>query len=179
MHWQTNGREETRGTILVVSSHALFVDIVGAMVTWCGFTPTYPRRLGAPWLASTGTPPCVVICDWAVPANGIQRLITEASARHIPLVLSDARMQQRAENGSLILPQEVAWLRFPMSRDAFAAMLDALLPPPPEVMRRVTARLTGVRIDAGVRMRPLSPAADASTPHPRRPSWIGLAAIDR
>lgn len=179
MQWQPDGREETRGTILVVSSHALFADIVGDMVTWCGFTPTYPLSRTAPWLALKGTPPCVVICDCAVPADGIERLITEASARHIPLVLSDARMQQRVENESLILPREVTWLRFPMSRDAFAAMLDALLPPPPEVVRRVTARLTGVRIDAGVRMRPLSPAADASTPHSRRPSWIALAAIDR
>jgi len=165
MHWQSDGREDTR-EILVVSSHALFADIVGDMVTRCGFTPTYPVRLGAPWLGLAVRPPCAIICDCAAPADGIQRLIVEASARHIPLVLSDARMQQRVEDGSMILPQRVAWLTFPMSRDAFAAMLEALLPPPAEVVHRVTASLVGVRIDAGVRVRPLLPTADASTPDP-------------
>ncbi|HEY2164925.1 MAG TPA: hypothetical protein VGH04_13085 [Gemmatimonadaceae bacterium] len=137
MHWQNDGREETRGTILVASSHALFANIVGEMVTWCGFMPRYPLRREAPWLALTGKPPCVVICDCAAPADGIQRLIIDASARHIPLVLSDALMQQRLDDGSLILPQQVAWLTVPTSRDAFAAMLDALSTPPAEVVHRV------------------------------------------
>jgi hypothetical protein len=166
MYWHNDRREAIRGTILVASSHALFADLVGEMVTWCGFTPTYPLSREAPWLALTGTTPCIVICDCAAPAEGIQRLIIEASARHIPLVLSDARMRRRVEDGSLNLPQQVAWLAFPTSRVAFAAMLDALLPSPAEVGHHITASRAGGRIPAAVRTRPVSPAVAASVPAP-------------
>ncbi|HEY9226513.1 MAG TPA: hypothetical protein VIP11_07710 [Gemmatimonadaceae bacterium] len=54
-------------------------------------------------------------------------------------MLSDARMKQRVDEGSLVLPQRVTWLTFPVSRAAFAAMLDTLLPSPADVVRRVTA----------------------------------------
>lgn len=123
------GPAENRGTILVASSHALFTDLVGEMVGRCGFTAAYPAGREPSWLSLTRTQPCVVICDCSAPAEGIQRLITEASARQIPLVLSDARAKQRAEEGSLVLPQQVAWLTFPVTRDAFAALIDTVLQP--------------------------------------------------
>lgn len=129
MQTHYNGPAESRGTILVASSHALFTDLVGEMVGRCGFTAAYPAGREPSWLSLTRTQPCVVICDCSAPADGIQRLITEASARQIPLVLSDARAKQRAEEGSLVLPQQVAWLTFPVTRDAFAALLDTVLRP--------------------------------------------------
>jgi hypothetical protein len=129
MQSQYGGRAENRGTILVASSHTLFTDLVGEMVARCGFTPAYPASNEPTWLSLTRTQPCIVICDCSAPADGIQRLITEASTRRIPLVLSDARMKQRADEGSLVLPVQVAWLTFPIARDAFAAMLEAVLLP--------------------------------------------------
>ena len=120
MIWQNNERVGNRGTILVASNHAVFADIVGEMVATCGFAPAYSAGQEASWLALTRTQPCIVICDCSAPADGIQRLIVDASARHIPLILSDARMQQRVDEGSLLLPPQVAWLTFPISRDAFA-----------------------------------------------------------
>jgi hypothetical protein len=138
MYWQYNGCMESRGTILVASSHALFAEVVGEMVARCGFAPAYFEGQEAP-LALARTQPCLVICDCAAPAEGIQSLIVDASARHIPLVLSDARMKLRVDEGSLVLPQRVSWLTFPVSRDAFAAMLDALLPSPARAARDVTA----------------------------------------
>src|SRR6185369_5015193 len=110
MDWQRNGRTAHRGTILVASNHALFAEVVGDMVTGCGFTPVYVADQESSSLTLTRTQPCVVICDCAAPAAGIAQLIVETSARHIPLVLSDPRMQQRVDEGSLVLPQRVAWL---------------------------------------------------------------------
>lgn len=170
MIWQNNERVGNRGTILVASSHAVFADIVGEMVAACGFAPAYSAGQEASWLALTRTQPCIVICDCSAPANGIQRLIVDASARHIPLILSDARMQQRVDDGSLVLPQQVAWLTFPISRVAFAAMLDAMLPSPADVVRRVTAGVAGATIPLAVSMRarllvlvpPTLPASHAS-----------------
>ncbi len=153
MNWQTNERVEHRGGILVASSHALFADIVGEMVAACGFAPAYFVGQEAAWLALTRTQPCIVICDCSAPADGIQRLIAEAAARHIPLVLSDARMKQRVDEGSLVPPEQVAWLTFPVSRDAFAAMLQALLPSPADVVRRVTSGVAGAPIPPVVNVR--------------------------
>ena len=131
MQSNNNERLGTRGTILIASNHALFADVVGEMVVDSGFAVAYVVDEEAPWLSLTRTQPCIVICDCAAPAEGIQRLIVEASVRDIPLVLSDARMQRRVDEGSLVLPQRVAWLMFPVSRIAFAGMLDALLSPLP------------------------------------------------
>jgi hypothetical protein len=155
MNWHNNERVENRGTILVASSHAVFADIVGEMVAACGFAPAYSAGQEASWLVLTRTQPCIVICDCSAPADGIQRLIVDASARHIPLVLSDARMHRRVDEGSLVLPSQVAWLTFPISRDAFAAMLDALVPSPADIVRRVTAGVAGAAtpLAVGVRAR--------------------------
>jgi hypothetical protein len=166
MHWQNEGRADERGTVLVASNHGLFADIVGEMVAWCGFTPVYPVSQEVSWRSLTRTQPCIVICDCSAPAEGIQRLIIEASTRHIPLVLSDTRMQQRLDDGSLLLPQKVAWLTFPMSRDAFAAMLRGLLPSPVDVLHGVPASLAEVTIAPAVGLRTLSSAFGPRVPGP-------------
>lgn len=133
MQSQYDGRAENRGTILVASSHVLFTDLIGEMVTRCGFAAAYPVGREPSWLSLTRTQPCIVICDCSAPADGIGRLISEASARAIPLILSDARTKQRADDGSLVLPQRVSWLTFPVSRDEFAGLLDDALQPLPDV----------------------------------------------
>jgi hypothetical protein len=140
----------TRGTILVASSNALFTDVVGDLVAACGFTPEYSSGHEESCLLLTRTRPCVVICDCAAPAEGIQRLIVEASARHIPLVLSDMRMQQSTDHEALSPLQRLAWLTFPVSRDAFGAMLEMLLPSGIATSEHAAVSDAGRRIAAAV-----------------------------
>lgn len=124
---QTAGTATTRGTILVASSNVMFTDLVGDLVAACGFTPMYSSAHEEPWLSLARTQPCVVICDCTAPAEGIQRLIVEASARNTPLVLSDTRMPQSTAPKALSPLRRVAWLTFPASRHALSVMLDSLL----------------------------------------------------
>lgn len=153
MNWQTNEPVGNRGTILVASGHALFADIVGELVAACGFAPAYYVGRESAWLALTRTQPRIVICDCAAPAEGIRRLIVDAAARNIPLILSDTRMQQRVGEGSLLPTHQVAWLTFPISRDAFAAMIDTLLPSPADIVRRVTAGVADAAIPLAISRR--------------------------
>jgi hypothetical protein len=141
-------------------------------VAACGFAPAYCVGQETSWIALTRTQPCIVICDCSPPADGIQRLIVDAAARHIPIVLSDARIQQRTVDGSLIPSKQVAWLTFPVSRDAFAAMLDAQLLSAADVVRRVAAGVAGITIPIAVSIRPellavVPPAVSTSHPSER------------
>jgi hypothetical protein len=156
MQWQNDGREPNRGTVLVASGNALFADIVGEMVARCGFAPAYLVGHEASPMSLARTRPCIVICDCAGPAEGLQRLIVDASSQRIPLVLSDTRMQQSDDVEALTLPQHVAWLTLPISRDAFSAMLDRLVPPPADVIHQATASVAGITIDTAFSIRPLS-----------------------
>ena len=174
MPWQNDGPAKTRGTILVASSNALFTDIVGDMVVSCGFTPAYPVGQTESWLSLTRTQPCIVICDCAAPAEGIHHLISDASARRIPLVLSDTRMQQRPDESALPMPQHVAWLSFPVSLEAFSAMLETLLPTPIETMHDIAMSVAGVTIDAAVNIRPL-----ALVPHDRSVPKVSDSVLTR
>jgi hypothetical protein len=124
---QTAGTATTRGRILVASSNVMFTDIVGDLVAVCGFTPVYSSAHEQSWVSLTRTQACIVICDCTAPAEGIQRLIAEASARHTPLVLSDTRTQRSTHHDAVLPSQRVAWLTFPVSRDAFSAMIETLL----------------------------------------------------
>jgi hypothetical protein len=139
MNWQTNERIGNRGRILVASGRPPLADVVGDLVAACGFAPAYCVGRESSWLALKRTQPRIVVCDCSAPADGIQRLIVDAVEHHIPLILSDARMQQGVDDVSLIRPRQVAWLTFPISRDAFAAMLDTLLASPADGVRRVSA----------------------------------------
>jgi len=124
---QTAGTATTRGRILVASSNVMFTDIVGDLVAVCGFTPVYASAHEPSWRSLTRTQPCIVVCDCTPPAEGIERLIVEASARHTPLVLSDTRMQRSTRHDALLPLQRVAWLTFPIARDAFSAMIETLV----------------------------------------------------
>jgi hypothetical protein len=171
MQWQNVRRETNRGTILIASRNALFADIVGEMVARCGFAPAYLVGHEASPMSLARTRPCIVICDCAAPAEGIQLLIADASSQRIPVMLSDTRMLPSDDVDGLMLPERVAWLRLPISRHAFSAMLDELLPPPAEVIHEATASVAGITIDTAVSMRPLS-LARGSEPVSNAPERI-------
>jgi len=122
-----DGRRTHRGTILVASSSAMFAELVGEMVARCDFAPAYLAPLDAVGDALRRTRPRIVICDCATPPNGIRRLIVEASARRLPLVLSDPRVSPEGHARTRSLAHAVAWLTFPISYEPFCRMLDALL----------------------------------------------------
>lgn len=155
MHWQNDGPDCDRGTILVASDNALFATIVGDMVARCGFSPAFRIGGEGPRLSLARTQPCIVICDCTAPAHGIQHLISDASSRHIPLVLSDMRMPESINIQALALPRPLAWLTFPISRAAFGAMLDGLLPPFVDVFHTVATSVAGISIAAAVSVRTL------------------------
>jgi hypothetical protein len=174
MPWQNDGPAKTRGTIMVASSNALFTDIVGDMVVSCGFTPAYPVGQAESWLSLTRTQPCIVICDCAAPVEGIHHLISDASAPRIPLVLSDTRMQQRSDEPTLPMPRHVAWLTFPVSLEAFSAMLETLLPTPIETTHDIAMNVAGVRLHAAAIARPV-----ALGPHDRSAPRVSDSALHR
>jgi hypothetical protein len=125
-----DGRRTHRGTILVASSSAMFAELVGEMVARCDFAPAYLAPLDEVGDALRRTRPRIVICDCATPPDGIRRLIVEASARRLPLVLSDPRVSPEGHARTRSLAHAVAWLTFPISYEPFCRMLDALLATP-------------------------------------------------
>ena len=129
-----------RGTVLLASTSSAFVDVVGEMITDCGFTPAVPAESEAPWLSLTRTQPVLVICDCNGSAVAVKRLIVEVVARRLPLLMTAALDDDHA--GSTILPDRVAWLAFPMTLEAFRAAIDALLPP----ARALEEALTGTPV---------------------------------
>lgn len=161
MHWQNDGPEANRGTILVASGNALFASIVGEMVAHCGFFPAFPGNDEASRLSLARTQPRILICDCAAPGHGVRRLIADASSRHIPLVLSDLRIPNSDAMRGLVLNQSVAWLTFPISRSAFGMVLEGLLPPFADGLHTVSTSIARITIAAAVSVRllPRMPAA--------------------
>ena len=154
MDGHEHSRIGNRGTILVASRNGLFSDIVSEMVVDSGFAPASPVASEPAWLTLTRTQPCIVICDCDAPAATTQPLIAEASARGIPLVLSEQHAEHHIER-TLTLARGVAWLRFPVSHEAFCVMLDALLPPKVHSVHRVTASRIGLTMEAAWSVRTL------------------------
>lgn len=150
--WREKGAAETRGTILVASTDSAFLETVGAMVVGSGFTPAYPVDREAPWLSVTRTQPCIAICDCDAPVERIQRLVFEAWARRVPVLVSTAGESMDVQR---LTPLYVGRLRLPLSLEAFCSVLDALLPSVPQAVRRIPAIATGTSL-ASVKMRPLS-----------------------
>ena len=158
MDRHAHSRIGNRGTVLVASRDALFLDIVGEMVVDSGFASASPVVSEPAWLTLTRTHPCIVICDCDAPALPTQRLIAEASARGIPLVLSEQGTEQRTEQHfehKLTLVHGVARLTFPVSHEAFCSMLDALLPPMANRIHRVTATGGGLSLESAFSVRAL------------------------
>ena len=154
MDGNEHSRIRNRGTILVASRNGLFSAIVRAMVVDSGFAPASPVASEPAWLTLTRTQPCIVICDCDAPAATTHALIAEASARGIPLVMSEQHAEHHIER-TLTLARGVAWLRFPVSHEAFCVMLDALLPPAVHSFHRVTASGVGLSMEAACSVRAL------------------------
>lgn len=156
MSLHADGFAVSRGTALVVSGSRLFMNIVGDMVADCDLGVVLPRTSESAWLSLMQTPPALVICDCDASAANLKCLIGEASARHIPLLMAWSRDQHEHHAPGLALPEHVAWLTFPVGRDAFRSMVDGLLAPEIDSVHRVRLVAPGVRLDAAVRVRALS-----------------------
>jgi hypothetical protein len=148
MDWRERERRQNRGTILVASTNRAWAGIVTAMVVDSGYRPAYPTEREAPWLSVARTQPCIAICDYGAAAEGIQQLVLEAWARHIPVLVSTTEQSVVAR---LLKPRRVARFRLPVSYEAFRLMLDELLPSVParraarDDERRGSRRAVGVR----------------------------------
>lgn len=161
MSRHAEGRVDSRGTVLVASTSTLFMNIVGDMVATCGFTPAFPATAEAAWLSVTRTQPLLVIADCDGSEAAIKRLVVEASARRLPLLM--ARGQHGETVPHVLLPDGAAWLTLPMEQVAFQAMIDGLLPPAAAAVRRLTLAGAGVRVDAAIAVRTLADAIPDAT----------------
>jgi CheY-like chemotaxis protein len=121
-------RQRSRGTILVASDNTAWLSVIASMVVDSGFTPAYAAESEAAWLSTARTHPCIAICDCDIPVERIQRLVLEAWARHVPVLVSATGRSTKARS---LQPRRVARFKLPVSSDAFCSMLDGLLPPHP------------------------------------------------
>lgn len=160
MDRREGSRIRNRGTVLVVSRSGLFSDIVSEMVVDSGFASASPVASEPAWLTLTRTRPCIVICDCDAPVDSTQRLIAEASARSIPLVLSDTRSEHHIER-MVTLARRVVWLTFPVSHAAFCSMLDGLLPSTAHALHRVAVGGRAMNMEAAFSVRALVGASRA------------------
>lgn len=147
-------RIRNRGTVLVVSRSDLFSDIISEMVVDSGFASASPVASEPAWLTLTRTEPCIVICDCDAPADNTQSLIAEASARNIPLMLSDRRFEHHIQR-TLTLARRLVWLTLPVTQAAFGALLDGLLPSTAYSQHRVAVSGPGMSMEAAFSVRAL------------------------
>lgn len=162
---------DSRGTVLVASSSSLFMNIIGDLLADCGFTTAFPAEAEASSLSVTRTQPVLVICDSSVPEASMKRLIGEVSARHLPLFLAWPRTEHDKYAPGFVLPERVAWLTFPIDREAFRSTIDALLPPITSRTQRFTLDGTAVKIEAAIATRSVeeSPYSETGGPGDGRP----------
>lgn len=162
LDWRETGHRQNRGTILVASTDSKFLGIVGGMVADSGFTPAYPADREAAWLSVTRTQPCIAICDCDAPVERIQRLVFEAWARRVPVLVSTAEQSIDAQR---LAPPHVASFTLPVSHEAFSSMLDALLPSAPRAVQYMPVSVGGGRNNVGVRVRALSIVPASASAH--------------
>jgi len=160
MDRSTGPRAISRGVVLVATRSASFADIVGGMVSDSGYAPVYWAESEPARLPVTRTEPCIVICDCDGPKDDVQRLVTEASARGVPVLLSRSQAGNEFEP-ILGVGQRVAWFTFPSTREAFKASLDGLMPRMTQRVRHMRATVLGVKVDAAFSVLTLSTASPA------------------
>jgi len=141
-----------RNIVLIASGSSVFVDIVGGMVGECGFEVTTPAPAEPPWLSVTRTQPALVICDCTGPAPSVKRLVVEAVARELPLLIVATADERAAQ--SWPLPACVAWLELPIARERFHTAIADLMALRGTIMQR-TLVLNGpaARLEAGITAR--------------------------
>ena len=167
MNRHIDGFVDSRGTVLVASSSSLFMNIVGDMLVDCGFTAAFPAESEAASLSVTRTQPALVICDSGVPEASIKRLIVEVVARHLPLLMAWSQEEHDEYAPGLVLPNRVAWLTFPIDRQAFRSTIDGLLPPAMgPAQRQFTMIGVGAKVKAALSVRSLAttPYDEAGSP---------------
>lgn len=147
-----------RGVVLIGSASSVFVDIVGDMVRECGFDATTPTQAEPPWLSVTRTQPTLMICDCAGRELTVKRLVVEAAARRLPLLIVAAPQDQAAAR-TWPLPDHVAWLQFPIAREQFRATIEALMSLRQAFLERsLVLSGAGVRIAVGITAKSLDVA---------------------
>lgn len=159
----TGPRSGRRGVVLVASRSALFADIVGGMLSDSGFAPAFWAASEPAWLSITRTQPCIVICDSDAPRTDVQRLLSEASVRRVPVLLSRSQSGNEFEP-VLSIGQRVGWFTLPSTRDTFEATLDQLMPVVSPTIFRGSGSLMGVRADVALSVRTLSAASHGGGP---------------
>ena len=145
----TDPSRESRGTVLVASDSPAFVDIVGEMVTDCGFELATPTEAERPWLSVMRTQPTLVICDCGGPEPHVKRLIAEVAARRLPLLIAGTAQEQDVAR-TWHLPERAAWLEFPIARNRFHATIDDLLMLGGGLRRQAILHGAGVTIEAAI-----------------------------
>jgi hypothetical protein len=114
-----------RSNVLIASDSTAFIDIVGEMVDECGFEVTTPAPVEPPWLSMTRTQPVLLLCDCTSVRLNVERLMKEAVARGVPLLIVAAPDEPWAIR-DWAEPRRITWLEFPIDRNRFRATLDAL-----------------------------------------------------
>lgn len=155
-----------RGTILVASENPGFATAVGDMVLRAGFNVAFPAPREGPWITLARTQPCVVICDCDAPVSRIQPLLSETSVRRVPLLFSGA-WQQCCDTRRLNPQHRFGVMTFPVSFEIFSGMLDALLAPAIDSMRRVRWSAVGVGADSTTASVEETPRKQTDSPRRR------------
>ena len=126
-----NGRADgelgNRGTVLVASVSDSFQDIIGHMIGLCGFIPSYCADDETAETSLSRTQPRFVVCDGDLPSLPASLLLTEATRRGIPLLVS---MPYRSSDRDVLISAGTHTFAFPLGKVAFSAVVDDLLQPP-------------------------------------------------
>jgi hypothetical protein len=93
-----------------------------------GFIPVIWDVAEAPWLAIVRVQPCIIVCDCDASATDAQRLVIDATARGIPLLLSGTTPNTPGDP-AVTMRQRIDWLRFPITTEAFRTMVETLMAP--------------------------------------------------
>ena len=145
-----------RRTVLVASTSDLFLDIVGTMIEQGGFRPAFCAQPEPASLSLTRTRPDLVVCDCEILDAATNWLIAETLANGLPLLMTSPRGLFEIDLDRLHLPDRARWLRFPIGRAAFRAVLEQMLAPPRSSPARAALRRARTGLDWAVMVRELS-----------------------
>lgn len=141
--------DSRRNTILVASLSPAFTEIVGEMLASGGFTFATMMQAEPGWLSLTRTRPALVMCDATGPEDGVRRLIAEAFARGLPVLLLGMTEEQQSVRGRHV-PSAVVWLPFPLARVDFQASIEKLLMATPASDHQFVLSGAGVTLQGGL-----------------------------
>ena len=114
----------SRGTALVASTSDSFRDILGEMVSRCGFLSAYCAHAETAAASLARTRPRVIVCDGDLPEATIARLRRAAATHRIPVLVS---LPHGPSGQDVRLFAGAHRLAFPVAQLAFGAILEELL----------------------------------------------------